>query len=85
VLTPNALRTAKFDEEIDENKMSVENSYSYSDWKIFFGEENLKRLVVDFEKERYVLPLIYFAIFNKGLTDMQRVRETKYLFKHRPK
>ena len=83
VLTPHALRTVKMDEEINENDMSVENGYSYEDWKIFFGEERLKKLVVDFERERYVLPMIYFATFIKGLTDMIRERETKYVWKKR--
>lgn len=83
VLTPHALRTVYIDEEINENDMSVENGYSYEDWKIFFGEERLKKLVVDVEKERYILPMLYYAMFVKGLTDMVRERETKFVFSKR--
>lgn len=85
VLSPKALRTTKFDEEIDEDKdfMKGGSNFNYKDWKVFFGEERLKKLTVDLDKERFVLPMIYYAIFNMGLTDMVRERETKFTFRKR--
>src|SRR5688500_16348714 len=86
VLTPHALRTVHIDEEIDEDKMFTSTDpsfFNYTDWKIFFGEEKLKKLGVDVEKERYVLPMLYYSIFIMGLTDMVRERETKFIFKKR--
>lgn len=88
VLTPKALRTTKFDEEINEDKEFKSNDpsfFNYTDWKMFFGEERLKKLTVDLDRESYVLPMIYYAIFKQGLTDMVRERETKFTFTRRSK
>ena len=83
VLTPHGLRTVHIDQEIDENQMKVNNSYSYEDWKVFFGEEKLKKMAVDYQKEQYILPMLYYASFLMGLTDMVRERETKFIFRKR--
>ena len=86
VLTPHGLRTVHIDEEIDEDKMFTSTDpsfFNYTDWRIFFGEEKLKKLAEHIEKEQYVLPMIYYAIFMRGLTDMVRERATKYIWKKR--
>ena len=82
VLTPQALSTVKIDQEINEDLLTSShgNNFNYHDWKTFYGEEMLRKIASDFQSERYALPMIYFAVFVLGLTDMRRERSTKYTF-----
>ena len=86
VLTPQALSTTKIDLEVNEDELTSNqgNNFNYHDWKVFYGEEMLRKIAADFATERYALPMIYFAVFVLGLVDMRRERSTKYTFKHRP-
>jgi hypothetical protein len=86
VLTPQALSTTTIDKEVNEDELtSIEgNNFNYHDWKVFYGEEMLRKIAADFATERYALPMIYYAVFVLGLVDMRRERSTKYTFKHRP-
>jgi hypothetical protein len=89
VLTPQTLSTVTIDKEIDEDTMKSEGqddkgpNFNYNDWKVFYGEEMLRKIASDFQVERYALPMIYYAIFVLGLTDMRRERSTKYVFNRR--
>lgn len=89
VLTPQALRTVTIDKTIDEENMKSEgqddkgSNFNYNDWKIFYGEEMLRKIASDFQMERYALPMIYYSVFILGLTDMRRERSTKYVFNRR--
>jgi hypothetical protein len=85
VLTPQALSTTKIDEEINEDLLTSThgNNFNYQDWKAFYGEEMLRKIASDFSSERYALPMIYWAIYHKGLTNMRRERSTKFTFQKR--
>jgi hypothetical protein len=85
VLTPQALRTVTIDKEINEDELisTQGNNFNYHDWKTFYGEEMLRRMASDFQMERYALPMIYYAVFILGLTNMKRDRSTKYTFSKR--
>ena len=87
VLTPQALSTTKIDLEVNEDGLvsSVPGSnFNYHDWKVFYGEEMLRKIATDFSAERYALPMIYYAGFVLGLVNMRRERATKYVFEKRP-
>jgi len=87
VLTPQALSTTKIDLEVNEDEELTSthgNNFNYHDWKVFYGEEMLRKIASDFATERYALPMIYYSVFVLGLVDMRRERSTKYTFKHRP-
>ena len=85
VLTPQALSTVKIDQEVNEDLLTSShgNNFNYHDWKTFYGEEMLRKIASDFQSERYALPMIYYAVFILGLTDMRRERSTKYTFDKR--
>lgn len=85
VLTPQALGTVHIDEEINEDSLRSQHglNFNYNDWRIFYGEEMLRKIASDFQAERYALPMIYYAVFVLGLTDTQRLRATKYVFSKR--
>ena len=85
VPTIKSLSTVHIDQEINEDELSSNhgNNFNYNDWRVFYGEEMLRKIASDYQAERYALPMIYFAVFVLGLTDMQRMRSTKYVFNKR--
>lgn len=71
------------DYSIDEEDMvSGNGNFNYVDWKAFFGDNKLKLIATDFRTEQYALPLIYYCIYIKGYTKMERIRSSKYKFTH---
>ena len=86
VLTPQALSTTKIDLEINEDVLTSSthgNNFNYHDWKVFYGEEMLRKIAADFATERYALPMIYYSHYILGLINMRRERSTKYTFDKR--
>lgn len=85
ILTPQALSTTTIDQDINEDELKSQHgiNFNYNDWRIFYGEEMLRKIASDFSVERYALPMIYYSIFILGLTDMRRDRSTKYVFQKR--
>ncbi len=85
VLTPQALSTTKIDLEVDEDGLTSThgNNFNYHDWKVFYGEEMLRKIAADFATERYALPMIYYSHYVLGLVNMRRERSTKYVFQKR--
>ena len=85
VLTPQALSTTKIDQEINEDLLQSThgNNFNYHDWKVFYGEEMLRKIAADFSTERYALPMIYYSHYVLGLVNMRRERSTKYVFQNR--
>jgi hypothetical protein len=86
VLTPQALSTTKIDLEVNEDGLissTIGNNFNYHDWKVFYGEEMLRKIAADFATERYALPMIYYSYYILGLVNMQRIRATKYTFDKR--
>lgn len=75
----------EFTHVIDENSMATDTrNFNYIDWKSFYGEERLKKLVADFSTEQNVLPLIYWVKYILGFNDdskMERIRSTKWVFR----
>lgn len=86
VLTPQALSTTKIDIEVNEDELTSNqgNNFNYHDWKVFYGEEMLRKIAADFAVERYALPMIYYSYYVLGLVNMRRDRATKYVFEKRP-
>lgn len=75
------------DKEINEQEMiplgSNNSNFNYPNWKVFFGDEKLKRIAIDHVEEQYALPLIYYCKFILGFNDdsmMQRILPTRYVF-----
>jgi len=86
VPTPQASSTViKIDQEVNEDLLTSShgNNFNYHDWKTFYGEEMLRKIASDFQSERYALPMIYWALYCKGLINIQRIRPTKYIFDKR--
>lgn len=68
---------------INEDRMGFEglgNNFNYLDWKAFYGEERLKKVVTNLSTESSVLPLIYFISFYLGYSKYERIRSTKWRF-----
>lgn len=89
LFTPHALSTLTVDKVVNEDEMipmglQPGKNFNYHDWKAFHGEEMLRKIASDYQLERYALPMIYYAIYVLGLTDMKRDRSTKYTFNRRP-
>ncbi len=86
MLTPQALSTTKIDKEVNEDELTSThgNNFNYHDWRVFYGEEMLRKIAADFSAERYALPMIYYSHYVLGLVNMRRERATKYVFSHRP-
>lgn len=79
VLTPKTIRDTVFI-DVDEDQLSVNDKYTYNDWKIFFGEQRLKDIAANVKEEQFALPLIYYAKYILDLKNMERLRSTKYKF-----
>lgn len=79
------INKAKIDSVINEELLVPEgyNKFSYPDWRVFFGQDKLKRMAADVNKEQYALPLIYFCKYVMGYNDdikMERILATRYRF-----
>lgn len=71
---------------IDEENLTMNDkrNFNYLDWKSFYGEGRIRKLVADFSTEQTVLPLIYFVKYFLGFNDdskMERERSTKWTFR----
>ena len=76
---------ANIDSIINEDLLVPEgyNKFSYPDWKVFFGQDKLKKMAADLTKEQSALPLIYFVKYILGYPDddkMTRILATRYRF-----